>query len=93
MSAQMHDRDDQYFVRSVFIQNSIGKAMDHAPSNVSSDLGPSGRMLHDFVDGALDLPEEILPQPLGLLFIVECRCEHFLFGRQEQARRLHLILS
>ena len=89
----MHDRNDQYLLRLVFIQDGIGKAMDHAPSNVPSDLGPSVRMLHDFIDVVLDLSEKILTQPLGLLLIIECRFEHFLFSRQEQARRLHLILS
>jgi len=89
----MRDRNDQDFLRSVFIQNGVGKAMDHAPSDVSSDPGPSRRMLHDLSDGVLDFSEEILAQTPGLLLIVERRSEHFLFGRQEEPRGLHLILS
>jgi hypothetical protein len=70
MSAQMHDGNDQDRLRLVFIQNGIGKAMDHAPSDIPSDLGPSGRMLHDLIDRILDLSEKIPPQTAGSLLII-----------------------
>ena len=59
MSAEMHDRYNQYFVGMDFVQNHIGKAVYQSSSDIGPGLGPASGMLGDFVNCVLNLTQEV----------------------------------